>query len=157
MMYGSWDNERNGQIFLSFWTIFWFFIPLTTQKIKILEKYKKTWRYYHSTHVYHLNDNHMIYCSWDMEHDRQNFVILDHFLLFYPPNNLKNQNFEKMKKNRDDIIILQKCTKNHDHIMLHCSWDVAHDGCDYFSFWAIFCPVTPLTASKMKISKKWKQ
>ena len=85
------------------------------------------------------------------------FVILDHFLLFYPPKNLKNQNFEKMKKNPDDIIILQKCTKNHDHIMLYCSWDVAHDGCDYFSFWAIFCPVTPLTASKMKISKKQKQ
>ena len=34
-----------------------------------------------------------------MEHDRQNFfVILDHFLPFSPTNNLKNQNFEKMKK-----------------------------------------------------------
>ena len=42
------------------------------------------------------------------------------FLPFYHPNNLKNQNFEKMKKTPGDIIILPKCTKNHDHI-LHCS------------------------------------
>ena len=36
-----------------------------------------------------------------------------------------------------DIIISHKCTKNHDHIMLYCFWDLAHDGCN---FWAIFCP-----------------
>ena len=34
------------------------------------------------------------------------FVILDHFLPFYPLNNPKNQNFEKMKKIPGDIIIL---------------------------------------------------
>ena len=34
------------------------------------------------------------------------FVILDHFLPFYPLNNPKNQNFEKMKKITGDIIIL---------------------------------------------------
>ena len=32
----------------------------------------------------------------------------------------KIQNFEKMKKTSGDIIILHKCTKNHDH-MLYCS------------------------------------
>ena len=26
--------------------------------------------------------------------------------------------------------------------------------CNYFSFWAIFCPFTPLTAQEIKISKK---
>ena len=31
------------------------------------------------------------------------FVILDHFLPFYPPNNLKNQHFEKMKKATRDV------------------------------------------------------
>ena len=36
MMYGSWDIECNGQNFLSFWTTFCTFTPLTTQKIKIL-------------------------------------------------------------------------------------------------------------------------
>ena len=81
----------------------------------------------------------MMYGSWGMKHDRHNFlVILSHFLPFYPTNNPKNQNFEKMKKLPRDIIILHKCTKNHDY-MLHCSWDMARDGCNlYFSFWDIF-------------------
>ena len=41
--------------------------------------------------------------------------------------------------------------------MLHCSWDMVCDGCNYFSFWAIFCPFTPLTARKVKIKKKKKK
>ena len=49
------------------------------------------------------------------------FVILGHFLLFNPPNNLKNQNFEKMKKKKpEDITILHLHTTNDDH-MLYCS------------------------------------
>ena len=57
------------------------------------------------------------------------------------------------KKKTGNIIILHKCTKNHDH-MQYCYWDMVHDGCNYFSFWAIFCPFTPLTAQEIKISKK---
>ena len=34
-----------------------------------------------------------------------------------PPNDLKRQNFKKMKKSPGDIIILHMCTKNNDHIM----------------------------------------
>ena len=41
MRYGSWDMEHNRQNFLSFWTIFCPFTHLTTQKIKILKKWKK--------------------------------------------------------------------------------------------------------------------
>ena len=51
MVYGSWDTERDGQNFLSFWTAFCTFTHLTTQKIKILKKWKNAWRYYF-THVY---------------------------------------------------------------------------------------------------------
>ena len=73
-----------------------------------------------------------------MEREGQFFVILDHFLPFYPPNNPKNQNFQKMEESPGDIIILHKCTKNQNH-MLHCSRDTTRDGCKfYFSFWAIF-------------------
>ena len=62
-----------------------------------------------------------------------------------------------MKKTPGDIIILHKCTKNHDHI-LYCSWHMACDRCNcYFSFWAIFCHFTSVTAQKMRISKKWKK
>ena len=45
------------------------------------------------------------------------FVILGHFLPIYPTNNLKNQNFEKMKKTPGDIIILHICTINENHMM----------------------------------------
>ena len=84
------------------------------------------------------------------------FVILYHYLPFYPRNNPTNQNFKKMKKPPGDII-LHKCTENRDH-MLYCSWDTMRDGCNsYFLFWAIFCPFTLLTTQKIKISKKWKQ
>ena len=45
------------------------------------------------------------------------FVILDQFLPFYPSNNPKNQNFEKMKKQPGDIITLHMCTINNNHMM----------------------------------------
>ena len=61
-----------------------------------------------------------------------------------------------MKKIPGDIIILHKCTKNYDQ-MMYSSWDMVCDRCNYFSFWAIFCPFTPLTAQKIKILKKWKK
>ena len=41
--------------------------------------------------------------------------------------------------------------------MIYCSWDMAHDGCNYFSFWVIFWPFTPLKVSKIKIKKIWKK
>ena len=92
----------------------------------------------------------MRYGSWDMKLNRHNFfVILGNFLLFYPPK------ISKMKKSSGDIIILHECTKSHDH-MLYWSWDMACDRCHcYFSFQAIFWPFIPLTAEKIKISKKW--
>ena len=34
---------------------------------------------------------------------------------------------------------------------------MARDGCNYFSFWAIFCPFTALTARKIKIKTKIKK
>ena len=65
------------------------------------------------------------------------FLILDHILPFYLPNNPENQNFEKMKKKKKktpgDIIILHKYTKNHDH-MLYFSWNMVHHRCNHFSF-----------------------
>ena len=81
---------------------------------------------------------------------------MGYFLPFYPSNSLKNQNFKKMRKTHRDIIILHKCTKIHDH-MLNCSWDMVRHICNYFSFWAIFCPFTPLTAQKSKFQKNEKK
>ena len=65
-------------------------------------------------YLYHyVNDNHMMYGSWDMEHDRHNFFfILDHFLPFYPTS-LTAQKFAKMKKTS----FLHICTINDNHMM----------------------------------------
>ena len=72
------------------------------------------------------------------------------FKPFSPLNNPKNQNFEKLKIPHGDIIILHKCTKNHDH-MLYCSLDMVCNRFNYFSFWAVFYLFTSLTAQKIKI------
>ena len=75
------------------------------------------------------------------------FVILDLFLPFYPPKNLKNQHFEKMKKITRDSIILHMCTIN-DNNMMYDPWDIEHDGHIFLSFWTIFCTFTSLTTPK---------
>ena len=49
-------------------------------------------------HLRITNDDHMMYGSWDMEHETEFLVILGQFFTFYPTNNLKNQNLEKIKK-----------------------------------------------------------
>ena len=103
MMYGSWDMECDRQKF-SLWTVFCCFTSLWTQKMKIFKKSKKkkkkkkTWRYYKFTNVYHKWQS---YDAWFFRYrgnQTKFFVILDRFLAFYPPNNPKNQNFEKLKK-----------------------------------------------------------
>ena len=45
------------------------------------------------------------------------FCHFGHFLPFRVPKNLKNQNFEKMKKSFGDIIILNMCTIYDNHMM----------------------------------------
>ena len=68
------------------------------QKLKFGKKFKNTWRYYPFTHVYHKSKSHHV-CFLRYKVQRTElFVILGHFLPFDPPNNPKNQNFEKMKK-----------------------------------------------------------
>ena len=82
--------------------------------------------------------------------------IFCHFRLFFAllsPSSPKNENFKTMKKIIGDIIILHKCTKNHNH-MLYCSWYMVCDRSNWYSsFLTIFCPFTPITAQKIKIKK----
>ena len=83
------------------------------------------------------------------------FVILDHFLPLYPPNNPRNQNFVKIKKLTGDTISLHRCNINDNH-MMYGSWDTECHGHNFFIFWMISCPFTPVTTWKMKISKNKK-
>ena len=100
-----------------------------------------------------INANYMMY-YWARQ--TKFFVILDHILHFYPPNSLKNQNFEKVKKRPGDIVISHMFTIN-DNQMMYGSWDMEHDRQNFLLFWNVFCPFNPLTTQKIKIFKKWKK
>ena len=66
-----------------------------------------------------------------------------------PPNNPKDQNFEK-KKTPWDIIILQMYIINENH-MMYSSCATECDRQNYLSFWTIFCQFTPLTTQEIRI------
>ena len=99
-----------------------------------------------------------VHMTVHMTHDGCN-CYFSFWAIFYPSPPLTtrtrkiSKKKKKMKKAPGDIIILHKCTKNHDHVLC-CSWDMVCDGCNcYFSFWAIFCTFTPLRARKIKLKK----
>ena len=89
--------------------------------------------------MYHKSESHDVWFL-NMKCNRQIFfVLLGHFLPFYPPNSSNNENIKNEKK-PGDIIILYKCTKNHGH-RLYFSWDMARDGCNcYFQYFSILLP-----------------
>ena len=152
-IYSSWDIECDGLKVV----ILCHFSPLPSKNLKKhnFEKMKKISGDI-ILHVCTKNYNHMMFRSWDEAWDRHiSFVILDHFLHFYSPNNSKNQNFVKMKKAPGDAIILHKYTKHQNH-MMYVSWDMECNRQNCSSFWAIFCPFIPLTTWKTNILKKWK-
>ena len=142
----SWDIEQN---ILQLVTLgqFLTFTPVKLPPIiKILKNEKICWIHHHFTHVCQ-KLQYMMYGSWDTECNRQNFfVILDNFLPFYPSNNTKNQNFEKMKKSPGHIIILHKCNINGNHIMYH-SWDTKCDRNNFCHFGPFFA-ILPLNNLK---------
>ena len=103
------------------------------------------------------NYDHMMYDSWDKEHNRLN--VLSFWAIFSPFTALTMQTITCWKNGKmpGDIITLHKCTKNHDH-MLYCAWDMARDKSNcYFSFWSIFAPFYPPNSPKIKILKNEKK
>ena len=167
MIFDSWNIRCDKQNFLSFWTVFCPFTPLRTLKIKLCKNEKNTWRYYHFTYVYHKWQSYDVWFLIYGAEPTEFFVISTIFYPFTPPNNLENQNFEKLKKAPGDIIILHICTINDNHFThvhhkwqshdIDGSWDMDHDRWNILSFWNIFCPFTPLKTWKIKILKKWKK
>ena len=47
-------------------------------------------------------------------------VILDHFFPFHAHGGSTNQNYLKINKIAEDIMILHHCIKNYDHMMFNC-------------------------------------
>ena len=79
------------------------------------------------------------------------------FVLYHPPNDTKNQNFEKKWKKCLEILhILHRHTINNNH-MMYGSWDKECDGQTFLSFWIVFCPFNlPLKNPKIKILRNEK-
>ena len=81
MIHGFSNIRCNIQKCLPFWAIFGLSAPWQLGKSKFWN-WKKTLRDIIILHISSINDNHMIYGSWDMEHDKQNF--LSFWTVFYP-------------------------------------------------------------------------
>ena len=100
MTYGSWYMEHNRQNFLSSWAAFCSFTQRINWKIKSLKK----WNNYLEILLVYTCALHIIWCMvLEICSATIFFLILDHFLPFYPPNNPENQNFEKMRKKTLEI------------------------------------------------------
>ena len=144
MLYCSWDMVYDRyKCYFSFWAIFCSFNPSTAQIIKISEKWKKIGDII-IIHKCSKNHDYMLHCSWDMVYDGCNCYV-PFFGYFYPfnPSTAQIMRISEKWKKIGDIIILHKFSKNHDH-MLHCSWDMVHDGCNcYVPFLAIFTLLPP--------------
>ena len=107
--------------------------------LHFLKKIKKnTWRYHYFTPVYQklwwYDPQFLQYRAWQTETGnlRSSFALLPP-----PPNDLKNQYFEKMKKKHQ---VYQKSW--YATLFLfprYNAWQINF----YFSYWAIFCPFTP--------------
>ena len=138
MMYCFWDMERGKENFCFFWAIFCPFTPLTTQKIRILKKWKKgleilsfytsvpqmTILWFMAPEIWNVTD--IIFCH---------FVI---FCTFTPLTTHKIKNFENMKINAQRYYHFTQGTINENH-MIYDSWDMEHDRQYFLSFWVSFC------------------
>ena len=103
LIYGSWNIRCNRQKCLSFWATFGPFSHLTSQKIKIL-KLKKTPGDIIILQICTINHNLLMYGSWDMERDEQNF--LSFWTIFCPFTPLWTQKIKILKKWKKYLKIL---------------------------------------------------
>ena len=132
-----------------------------SRKLTFAKNVQKTWTYYPFTHVYHKWRSYDIWFLKYKAPQTKFFVILGHFLPFDPPNNHKNQNFEKMKKKiTGDIIILQLCTTNENHMMygsrdMNCS---RHFFCHLGNFLPVYANSNPENQNFCKTeNNSWRQ
>ena len=153
MLYCSWDIACDGCNYFFISGNFFLYPPSSLKNENFFKKMKKMPGDVIILHKSTKNYDHMVYCSWYMARDECNFVNF-HFGLFFA---LKNENF---KKNEKKPLIYHHFTQVYQKSgsYVYCSWDMACNGCNcYFSFWAIFCLFTPLTAQIIKILKDWKK
>ena len=114
---------------------FFALLPPNNPENQNFEKMKKMPGDIIISHKCSINDNHMMYNSWDMKCDRRQnklFIKWNISFLFFSnaANSPNNQNFLKMKKKKKHMEIssfyIYMCTKNYDQ-MMYGSWDMVRD------------------------------
>ena len=114
IMYGSWDTEWDRQNFLSFWAIFPLSAPENLENLNFNIEIN-TWRYYNFTHLHH---KWQWYDVWFLRYEVQMtefFVILDHFLPFYPLRTQKIKILKKFKKRLEILFFTHVCHKSQSY------------------------------------------
>ena len=150
MIYGFWNIRCDRQKFLSFWAIFCPFSPPDNPENRNL-KLKKTPGDIVILQISTINDNFLMYGSWDMERDRQNFLsfwtVFCPFTLRRPPPPppppsppSRKSKFWKHEKNNWRYYHFTNITDCH---IMHGSSDMEWNGQKFLSFWTVFCPFTP--------------
>ena len=139
MLYCSCNMACNWcNCYFSFWANFCPFAFLTSQKIKIKQKWKK--KHLEISSFYNSVPKIMIICYTIPEIWCVTNVIIFHFGPFFghPHNKPKNQNLKKkMKEMPGDIIIFHMCTKNYDQMMYISSDMVCKGQTDGWKKWHI--------------------
>ena len=122
LMYRVWQTEisNSGSFFL--------FCPTNDLENHICEKMKK---------MCAINDNHMVYSSWDMDCNRQNFLS---FWTIFCPFTIPNSPFTTLTTQK--INILKKWKKHQEKFIFH-----------FGLFFAFYTPNSP-KKSKFKKTKK---
>ena len=131
VMYGYSDMEcnRHNCHFRPFFALLPHYWPQKLKFGKNVKKHLEILSFYARVSLIICTTLDMMYGFWDMKFNRPNyFVILGHFLPFTLLT-VRKIKMSKLKETPEDIIILHKCTKNHDH-PLYCSRDVERHRCN---------------------------
>ena len=124
------------------------FQPLDQLENQNVNIAKNTWGYYH-LHICTINYNHMMYGSWDKEHDRHNF--LSFWTVFCPFTPLWTQKIKILKKWKKYLKILsfyKHKWQSYDVWFLRYGVQQTEFFCHFGPFFAL---LTPLTICKIKI------
>ena len=133
-----------------------FFVFLPPKKSKLLKNEKKPGDII-ILHNCTKNHDHILYGSWDMARNICK-CYFSFWVIFCPFTSLTAWKIKIKKKNEENTWTYHHFTIEHQK-----SWSYAilflgygTRGCNYFSFWVIFCPFTSVTAQRIKTFKKWK-
>ena len=132
--------------FLPFYLHYWL------QKSKLGKTVKKTGDII-LLHICTINKDHMIYGSWDIKAQWTEFLVILGYFLPIDPLNLKNQNFEKMKKSLQ-ILSFYTCVQQTTIMWCMVLEKWSTEGKIFCHFRLVFALLPPTNPENQNL-KKW--